>query len=111
MEHKIKDGVLVIYLKGSLLSEESSKTIEALLEKNIAAGHKKLLFNLSDVTFMNSTGLLVVLLASGIIGRAGGELALCYVPEQVKKIIKLIKLENVLTALPDEDAGLAFLNI
>lgn len=110
MEHAIKDGVLIIYLKGSLLSEESSKEVEALLEKNIAAGYKKLLFNLKGVTFMNSTGLLVVLLASGIIGRAGGELALCYVPDQVKKIIQLIKLEDVLPSITDEETGIAFLN-
>jgi anti-anti-sigma factor len=110
MNHLIKDGVLIIYLTGNLLSEESSKKVEALLQKSINAGNKKLLFNLSAVSFMNSTGLLVVLLASGIIGRAGGELALCYVPEQVKKIIHLIKLENVLTSLPDEEAAIAFLN-
>lgn len=109
MQHLTKDGVLIIYLTGSLLSDDVSKDVAKLLEKTIVTGNKRLLFNLQEVKFMNSTGLLVVLLASGIIGRAKGEMALCYVPEQVKKIIRLIKLESVLTCLADEDSAIEFL--
>jgi anti-anti-sigma regulatory factor len=40
---------------------------------------------------------------------AGGELALCSLPDQMKKLLQMTKLEGVFNSQPDEASALAFL--
>ena len=110
MTHETKEGVLIINLSGSLLTDELRKPVSELLEKSIAGGVNKLLLNLRDVKFINSTGLAVLLGASSIVRAGGGKLALCSAPDQTKQLIKMIKLEPMFPFQADEAAGIAFLN-
>ena len=110
MTHEVKEGVLIINLSGSLLSDERRKPVTELLEKNLAEGTKKVLIGMRDVKFINSTGLAVLLGASSIIRGAGGKLALAGAPDQTKQLIKMIKLEAMFPFQADEAAGIAFLN-
>jgi len=64
-----------------------------MIKKSIDAGHKKVLFNLSGMKFINSTGLGMLLTAVSKVRNAGGELALCDLPEQMKKLLQMTKLE------------------
>lgn len=110
MQHETKQGVLIIHLTGNLLSGEAGKTLAGLVKPYLEAGARKVLFNLQEVQFMNSTGIAVLLSASATIGRAGGVVALSKASEQIVNLIQIIRLENVLTIQPDEEAGIAFLN-
>ncbi len=110
MTHEIKEGVLIINLSGSLLTDELRKPVAEVLEKNLSEGTKKVLIGMRDVKFINSTGLAVLLGASSIIRGGGGKLALCSAPDQTKQLIKMIKLEPMFPFQADEAAGIAFLN-
>jgi anti-sigma B factor antagonist len=110
MKHEIKDGVLVISLEGNLLGENTNAPVLELIKQHIDAGTKKVLFNLSAMKFINSTGLGMLLTAVSKTRNAGGELALCNLPDQMKKLLQMTKLESVFNTTADEVAGVAFLN-
>src|ERR1700722_5258382 len=109
MKNEMKDGVMVIYLEGNLLGEHTNAPVMELIKKNVDAGNKKVLFNLSDMKFINSTGLGMLLTAVSKTRNSGGELALCTLPEQMKKLLQMTKLESVFNVKADEASGIEFL--
>ncbi|MFN8323834.1 MAG: STAS domain-containing protein [Chitinophagales bacterium] len=109
MKNEIKEGVLVISLEGNLLGEHSNAPVMELIRQAVEAGNKKVLFNLAEMKFINSTGLGMLLTAVSKTRNAGGELALCSLPEQMKKLLQMTKLEGVFVVHADETSALAFL--
>lgn len=109
MKNEMKDGVMVIYLEGNLLGEHTNAPVMELIKKNVEAGNKKVLFNLSDMKFINSTGLGMLLTAVSKTRNSGGELALCNLPEQMKKLLQMTKLESVFNVKTDESSAISFL--
>lgn len=109
MKNEIKEGVLVISLEGNLLGEHSNAPVMELIKQAVEAGNKKVLFNLADMKFINSTGLGMLLTAVSKTRNAGGELALCCLPEQMRKLLQMTKLESVFVVHTDEASALSFL--
>ncbi len=109
MKHELKDGVLVISIEGNLLGENTNAPVMELIKQNLEAGNKKLIFNLQTMTFINSTGLGMMLTAVSKVRNAGGEVALCSLPEQMKKLLQMTKLGNVFIIHADEASATAFL--
>lgn len=109
MKNEIKEGVLVISLEGNLLGEHSNAPVMELIKQAVEAGNKKVLFNLADMKFINSTGLGMLLTAVSKTRNAGGELALCCLPEQMRKLLQMTKLESVFVVHADEASALSFL--
>ena len=109
MKNETKDGILVIYLEGNLLGEHSNAPVMDLIKQAIDAGNKKVIFNLAAMTFINSTGLGMLLTAVSKTRNAGGELALCSLPEQMKKLLLMTKLESAFIIKADEATAIDFL--
>ena len=109
MKNELKDGVLVISLEGNLLGENTNGPVMDLIKQNIEAGTKKVLFNLADMKFINSTGLGMLMTALSKTRNAGGELALCGLPEQMRKLLQMTKLETLFPVYADEAAAITFL--
>ncbi|MFN8286490.1 MAG: STAS domain-containing protein [Chitinophagales bacterium] len=110
MKNELKNGVLVISLEGNLLGENTNAPVMELLKQNLEGGNKKVLFNLAEMKFINSTGLGMLMTALSKTRNAGGELALCCLPEQMKKLLQITKLESLFPVQADEAAAIAFLN-
>lgn len=109
MKNELKNGILVISLDGNLLGEHSNAPVMELLKSNLDTGTKKVLFNLSEMKFINSTGLGMLMTALTKTRNAGGELALCGIPDQMKKLLQMTKLESLFPVHADEGAAISFL--
>ncbi len=108
MKNETKDGILVISLEGNLLGEHTNSPVIETLQKSIDEGNKKVLFNLGEVKFVNSTGLGMLLTAVSKVRNAGGEMALCSLPEQMKKLLQMTKLDGVFITHADEASAISF---
>ena len=105
IKQEVKNGVAVIYLSGNLLGENANGPVLEFLKTQVDAGNKKVLFNLTDLKFINSTGLGMLMTALARVRNAGGEMYLCQVPEMMNKILKMMKLDSTfLIAGSEEDA-------
>ncbi len=109
MNSEVKEGVLIIYLEGNLLGENTNAPVLGLIKQNLEAGNKKVLFDLSAMKFINSTGLGMLMTALSKTRNAGGELALCSLPDQMKKLLQMTKLETVFPVYSDASSAIAFL--
>ncbi len=106
---ELKDGVLVFYLNGNLLGEHANAPVMEKLKSSIEEGNNKVLFNLSDLKFINSTGLGMLLTALTKTRNASGEMTLTNVPEQMSKLLVMTKLKDIFNLHENEAAGIAFL--
>jgi len=104
-----KDGVLVIFLEGNLLGEHANAPVMELLKSGLESGTSKVVFNLSNLKFINSTGIGMMMMALTKLRNSGGELALCNAPEQMKKILQITKLESVFKVYTAEDEAIEYL--
>jgi anti-sigma B factor antagonist len=109
MKSEIKNGVLVVYLEGNLMGLQINDPLVNLIKSSIEAGNKKVLFNMAEMKFMGSTGLGMLLTTLLKTRRAGGEMALCSVPEQMHELLQITKLDTVFNQQPDEESALKFL--
>ena len=104
-----KEGVLVFFLNGNLLGEHANAPVMEKLKASIDEGNKKVLFNLGELKFINSTGLGMLLTALSKTRNAGGEMTLTNVPDQMNKLLVMTKLKDVFNVHESEEAGIAFL--
>ena len=109
MKNEIKDGVMVIYLEGNLLGEHSNAPVMELIKQVVESGSKKVLFNLTDMKFINSTGLGMLLTAVSKTRNAGGEVVLCSLSEQMNKLLIMTKLGGAFVVKANEAEALEFL--
>lgn len=107
MKNETKDGVLIIYLEGNILGMQFNTTVMSLIAQHIEVGNKNVLFNLSEVKYVDSAGLGLLLNALSKIKNIGGALALCSLPEQVSKLLKTTKVESIFLILGDEDSAIS----
>ncbi|HWB64844.1 MAG TPA: STAS domain-containing protein [Chitinophagales bacterium] len=109
MKSELKDGVLIIPFEGSVVGAVLSADLAELLKTNIEAGNNKVVFDMANMKYVDSTGLGMMLNAVSKLKAAGGKLVLCSVPEQMTKLLKMTKLEMAFHQQADEAAAIAFL--
>lgn len=109
MKSELKDGILIFYIEGNLLGENTNAPVMEQLKHQLENGTSRVVFNLNDMKFINSTGLGMLMTALTKTRNAGGELALCAIPEQMKKLLQMTKLESLFAVHADEEQAINFL--
>ena len=98
-------GVTIADLKGRIILGEESAHLRKLVGELLSQGHKKILFNLSEVTYIDTTGLGNLLSALAQARKQGGELKLVNLPLKVQDLMQITKLYTVFDILNDEAAA------
>lgn len=89
------EKLAVVPLEGRF-SAQSASEMRQTLKRVIDFGYPNLLIDLSQVTFIDSTGLGVLVSTLHKCRSAGGTLCLCNVPEAVSLVLELTAMEKVL---------------
>ncbi|MFN8308440.1 MAG: STAS domain-containing protein [Chitinophagales bacterium] len=106
LKKEIKNGVVVIYLSGNLLGENANGPVLEYLKENLDGGNKRIIFNLKELKFINSTGLGMLMTALARTRNAGGEMILSDLPDIMKKLLKMMKLDSTFVVADSEEAAL-----
>jgi anti-anti-sigma factor len=69
----------------------------------VASGATKVLIDLTDVTFMDSSGLSALVSALKMVRTAGGKLYLCSINDQVKMVFELTRMDRVFDTFSNRD--------
>ena len=77
--------------------------IEALLEE----GRRKFVLNLTELSWINSSGLGLFIGARRQVDEAGGRMVLCGVNKRIQGIFDVTALSTMWTIVPDVDAAIA----
>jgi anti-sigma B factor antagonist len=90
-----KYGAVVIELKGNVMGGDDTKEFNELLHKCVDEGKINVVVNLSDVKFMNSSGLGMLIGGLTTMKKANGTLKLARVTEKIESLLIITKLVTI----------------
>jgi anti-anti-sigma factor len=108
LTHEISNGLLVLRPKNRIDSA-TAQAYEAQFVALIAAGPGKAVIDLSDVDYISSAGLRVLLIAGKSARSSGGALTLCGASGSVREVIVVSGFDAILGAHDDVSAAAAAL--
>ena len=88
-------GIPVIHLKGELIDKSQSDNFMKEVDLMIANGENKLVIDLANLAYMNSTGLNVLIKVLTKSRKAGGDIALTNVTAKIKQLLVITKLSSI----------------
>jgi anti-sigma B factor antagonist len=92
---RIEPDVMLLELEGKICLGNSAKELEWAVAELQKANEKKVVFDLSGVTMMDSTGIGIVAMCSGRMKKAGGELRVAGAKGVVEEVLKMTHMENI----------------
>jgi anti-sigma B factor antagonist len=101
-----RDRSNVLPLKGEI-DLHVSPTITASLSQMIEKKPKRLVVDLSEVTYIDSAGLAVLIEAMQKVEGYGGKFLLAGLQETVRSIFEISRLDQVFQIFPDANAALS----
>ena len=96
------DGVTIVDLSGRITLGEGSTMLRDIVREMNAKGNKKILLNLGDVTYIDSSGIGELVSAFTTVRNGGGELKLLNLTKKVHDLLQITKLYTVFDIKDDE---------
>lgn len=108
-EHKVEDSVLVLNLNGDLIGENRGPELMELANEQVNNNIKHCAIDISEVRFINSSGIGVLITLLTKFRNVDGEVVLINPSEQVKKLLIITKLNAIFTIVNTKEE--AFLEL
>ena len=100
------EGVSILDLKGRITLGEGSVQIRDAVHDLVAKGQKKILLNLGDVNYVDSSGLGELVAAYTTAKNKGADLKLLNLIKKVHDLLQLTKLYTVFDVYDDENIAI-----
>ncbi len=101
-----KYEAVIIELKGNVMGGDDTKDFNDLLHKLIDEGKKKVVLDLSEVKFMNSSGLGMLISGLTTMKKAEGTLKLAGTTEKIESLLIITKLITIFESYDTVDEAL-----
>jgi anti-sigma B factor antagonist len=99
------DGITVLDCSGRITLGEGSVTLRDTVSQLLGKGQKKILLNLGDVNYIDSSGIGELVSAFTTVRKQGGELKLLNLTKKVHDLLQITKLYTVFDVKDDEAAA------
>jgi anti-sigma B factor antagonist len=96
------DGVSILDCSGRITLGEGSITLRDTVRELLAKGQKKILLNLGDVSYIDSSGIGELVSAFTTVRNQAGELKLLNLTKKVHDLLQITKLYTVFDVKDDE---------
>ena len=100
------DGISVVDVSGRITLGEGSSAVRDVLRDLIGQGEKKILLNLSEVSYIDSSGIGELVSGYTTISNQGGTLKLVGLTKRVKDLLQITKLYTVFDVHEEEAHGI-----
>ena len=97
--------VTVVDVTGRITLGEGSSALRDSIREMVAGGHKKILLNLGDVSYIDSSGIGELVSGFTTVTNGGGQLKLLNLTKRVKDLLQITKLYTVFEVHEDEGAA------
>jgi anti-sigma B factor antagonist len=98
--------VAIVDFSGKITLGESSATLRRTIQELVGNGHRKILINLGDVDYIDSSGIGELVSAYSSVRGASGELKLLNLTRRVHDILQITRLYTIFDVQSDESAAL-----
>ena len=99
------DGISIVDCSGRITLGEGSVILRDTVRDLLGKGQKKILLNLGDVTYIDSSGIGELVSAFTTVRNQGGELKLLHLTKKVNDLLQITKLYTVFDVKDDEAAA------
>ena len=101
------DGVTIVDLSGRITLGEGSVILRDTVRELMGKGSKKILLNLGDVNYIDSSGIGELVSAFTTVRNQGGELKLLNLTKKVHDLLQITKLYTVFDIRDDEASAIS----
>ncbi len=101
------NGVTIVDLSGQIKLGAGSATLRDTVKDLVGQGQKKILLNLAEISYIDSSGLGELISAYTSVKHQGGELKLLHLTKKVHDLLQITKLYTVFDVMDDEAAAVA----
>lgn len=104
------DGVVVMDMSGRITLGEGSVVLRDAVRELLSKGNKKILANLAEVNYIDSSGIGELVSAFTTVKNQGGELKLLNLTKKVHDLLQITKLYTVFDVKDNEAAAIKSFN-
>ena len=97
--------VLVLHLQGPITLGDGTQKFRQLIHDTIKSGSKNILLNMSEVYYIDSSGLGELVSAFTTVANNGGKLKLMKLTKRVQDVVQLARVHRVFEVFTDEDSA------
>lgn len=102
-----QNGVSIISLSGKIMGGPEAGQVNEQINLLLDRGNRKIIMDLENVEWMNSSGLGILIGAITTLKNNGGSMALIHVSERILNLLKITKLINVFSVHSDLESAMA----
>ncbi len=99
--------VTVIDAAGRITLGEGSSVFRDTIKQLVVSGQKKILLNLAEVSYIDSSGIGELVSGFTTVSNAGGSLKLLKLTNRIQELLQITKLYTIFEVFDDEAKGLA----
>lgn len=100
-------NVSILDLSGKITLGENSGVLRDALKSLLAQGHKNIILNMKDVSYVDSAGLGELVGAYTTATNQGGAVKLLHLQGKMKDLMQITKLHTIFPAFEDEKEAVA----
>jgi anti-sigma B factor antagonist len=101
------DGIAVVGLDGRVVLGEESNALREQVKTMLASGKKKIVLDMSNVSYIDSAGLGALVAAHHSARTQGASLKLSNLGKKFQEILQVTKLLTVFDVYPSESAAIS----
>ena len=104
------DDIKILDCSGKIVLGEGTMTVRNMVRDILAANGKKIILNLGDVNYIDSSGIGELVSTYTTVTNAGGQLKLLNLTKKIQELLAITKLLTVFQVFEDEQAAIASFN-
>ena len=108
--HK-KGDVIIVDVSGRLTLGESTSALRNRMRELVEGGSRRIVLNMADVTYMDSSGIGELVAAYTTIATAGGVVKLLNLAKRVHELLYITKLYTVFESFEDEASAIGSFSV
>jgi anti-sigma B factor antagonist len=97
-----QEGIIILDMNGRLIVGEPSTLLRETINQEVSKGDTKIILNLEDVDYIDSTGLGAMVICYTTLQKAGGTLKLLKLNRRNIELLLLTKLSTIFEIFADE---------
>ena len=101
------EGVTIVDLSGRITLGEASVVVRDVIKDLMDKGNKKVLLNLGEVNYLDSSGIGVLVSSFTTVQSQGGELKLVNLSKRIHDLLQITKLYSLFDVKDDEATAVA----
>ena len=104
----LHDGkIIILALKGNYVGGDETDELRDEIKKNAEEGNTKLIVDLGEVSYLNSSALGVLIAAHANYAKRGGKIKLCQLNKNLENLFVITKLSLIFDSYPSQVEAIA----